>query len=686
MNLHHQEPTSSLRSERGQIAIFIALIFQVLFVFFAMIVNIGLIVHDKINLQNSVDLAAYYAAQRQAEILNAIAHENYKIRQAWKLLAFRIRVLGDLGFKEHPMAREAMGMEQDISAFGTSSARSLRVPFVCINHALWGGKSDQNLCYRSDLEIPPLPDDRKTIAPWVITTIIAQMVTQDARNVAGADCAKTGPLNFNLAIRWIQAYRIQIAKSKETIRMYADLLSQNPEDFKDVRGNSVKGGALKTLYGNLTRANGKSLNEVGPSGFRILNSLGGLKREEWLNEVPIYPLIAYADFKDLGGGACRGRNKYISDDKNGLPEHWSGDPTRTVDPFRFEPNVVTDLYHSTFGVEKNPWAMAYVGVYAETKPRKPYLPFGEPITLKAKAFAKPFGGRIGPWYYKKWPQGSLASKGNFDERIDMMAPIPMDVSGKVQATKAQEEETGIPNYSRFPGDTLGLASRASLSAFRKAIYNAKNSQPSKTLNPAQYSGTPAGNDGLAMAKVPEFADLNIPLPLLKYSAPWIREIELAAIAPDLFDITYYSIDRDAYNNYTDQSIKGNLIGNDPPLDIGSMSKEDGGRKDMMAQFLVMDKYADPGAFWFVRNPQHLLTAWAPSNAFQYNFPTDVFGKCPNYDLNKRSSQNVPGFCAQGGRVGYSVKIVSEDYLNSTNLPLGGEGNVGRLKNPPPADF
>ena len=68
-----------LRSERGQTSIFVALIFQVLFVLFAMALNIGMVVHDKINLQNSVDLAAYYAAQKQAEWLNVIAHTNYQI-------------------------------------------------------------------------------------------------------------------------------------------------------------------------------------------------------------------------------------------------------------------------------------------------------------------------------------------------------------------------------------------------------------------------------------------------------------------------------------------------------------------------------------------------------------------------------------------------------------------------------
>src|ERR1700722_2583132 len=92
-------------SQRGQAAIFVALMFNVLFVFFAMSINVALVVHDKINLQNSVDMAAYYAAAKQSEILNVIAHENYIIRQAWKLLAWRYRVLGTMGYYQPPDVR-----------------------------------------------------------------------------------------------------------------------------------------------------------------------------------------------------------------------------------------------------------------------------------------------------------------------------------------------------------------------------------------------------------------------------------------------------------------------------------------------------------------------------------------------------------------------------------------------------
>ena len=94
---------SLITGNKGQVALFVALIFQVLFLFFAMIVNVGLVVHHKINLQSSADMAAYYGAMKQAELLNTIGHINYQMRQSWKLLAWRYRVLGAAGDElRHP--------------------------------------------------------------------------------------------------------------------------------------------------------------------------------------------------------------------------------------------------------------------------------------------------------------------------------------------------------------------------------------------------------------------------------------------------------------------------------------------------------------------------------------------------------------------------------------------------------
>lgn len=66
-----------------------------------MLINVGIFVHHKINLQNSVDLAAYYGAMKQAAV-NAIAHINFQIRQSMKLMTFRYRHLGQFGDLQYP--------------------------------------------------------------------------------------------------------------------------------------------------------------------------------------------------------------------------------------------------------------------------------------------------------------------------------------------------------------------------------------------------------------------------------------------------------------------------------------------------------------------------------------------------------------------------------------------------------
>lgn len=682
MIFRHQGSTSMLKSERGQMAIFIALIFQVLFVFFAMIVNVGLIVHDKINLQNSVDIAAYYGAQRQAELLNAIAHQNYQIRQAWKLLSWRIRVLGDLGYKQHPMQQNYSGASnQDVSAFTQGNANSTGStwrPTVCIGHTLWG--TQQNICHTDNLIIPEMPSGRVIMPIGILGAInvLTALQVDRLKDSARADCESLGPLNFHLAITWISAYRFQVARSKELIRKYVEMLSADPSEFRDLTSQSVKMGTLKSLKYNLTRANEKSLEE---DKFRFFNSLaavpGGSKA--WINEVPIYPLVFYTDL--IKNGGCSARSKTINGGPGeNIPHHYGGQISTDLQSLRNEPMDPYDLYHSTFGVEKNPWAMAYVAVYAETKPRKPYLPFGEPITLRAKAFAKPFGGRIGPWFFKKWPMGSTRSVGNAGDKVDPLMPLPMDISN-ASFGSVSELELSVPNYSRFPGDKLGLLSKLALSAFKQKIAQAYRTNP---LSSSFYSGTPSGGDGLAAVSQANSSSTTQQQLQLGYRGPWIRDYEVAAIAPDLFDVTYYSIDRDSYKNYISKAIQSNIINpGDAPMDIGSFGTLPNAILKNIDDQVILANSLSAQTFWTIKSPAHLLTAWAPSGAFKYDFPSDVFGKCTD---GQQTSQAIPGMCARGGRVGYSVKIVSEDYLNSDQLALGGDDSKGKIINPPPKSF
>jgi len=73
-----------LKSQSGQVAIFVLMIFSLLFMFFGMAINIGMLVHHKINLQNAADMAALSAAAEQARILNMMGWKNYELRKNFK--------------------------------------------------------------------------------------------------------------------------------------------------------------------------------------------------------------------------------------------------------------------------------------------------------------------------------------------------------------------------------------------------------------------------------------------------------------------------------------------------------------------------------------------------------------------------------------------------------------------------
>ena len=84
---------------------------------------------------------------------------------------------------------------------------------------------------------------------------------------------------------------------------------------------------------------------------------------------------------------------------------------------------------------------------------------------------------------------------------------------------------------------------------------------------------------------------------------------------------------------------------------------------------------------------HALTSWAPKNLLDYSIDPDRLGKCT---ANVAGSDNDPkpptaGHCVAGGTTGYAVKMVSSDYLKSSELELGGKGITGSLINPPPPD-
>ncbi len=662
-------------------AVFIALFFQVLFVFFAMAINVGLVVHDKINLQNSVDFAAYYGAAKQAEILNQIAHINYQMRQNYKLLVWRYRVLGTLIRRGHPFRDGFLRPEGDI----TSSLP----PAVCVAGDYWHeyratDPIAMGFCTDIDINIPNIPP--VSTGGGIVGGMPSLIDMVDNVIVTGIEkCKEAAILNWAWAARMLAHFRVDGYVRKEKITLLAGNLSSPNNQFKDLRNELVETGVRNTFEYNLTESNRNGITK-----FEYFNSMtqGECSTpKRWLPEIRINPVIAYVNLTHVPGGAggCLGP---VSFNRGGgvpsglsevqfsryrdhiLMSHWQGEPS--------------GKFHSSVGFEKNPWCVVYSGVSASTEVRKPFSPGSGTVELKAHGFAKPFGGRIGPWYGKLWPQGARNSQaGSRSDLVDMLLPS-RDVPGGGGGSINPDDD--LANYSRFPGDGLGLKSGRAVSAMA-GTFSTQIPKPTGVGVPGPLAWSTYNH--LGDARIYSTGDSlarNTPLfPAVQ------RDFEVAAVAPDVFDALYCSIEPAYFDNYfTSAATNGGAFfqPNQKIYDFGST--KDGGQPLAPENFSVIEQVRKakelyhPGVNYFIKDWQHLLTSWHQKEVTDYNITSKKFGKCEAKVLDgKRSQFPTTGNCINGGRTGYSVKSVSMDFLLSSDHELsGGSGGKGPILNPP----
>ncbi|MCB0390740.1 MAG: hypothetical protein KDD58_05605, partial [Bdellovibrionales bacterium] len=181
-------------------------------------------------------------------------------------------------------------------------------------------------------------------------------------------------------------------------------------------------------------------------------------------------------------------------------------------------------------------------------------------------------------------------------------------------------------------------------------------------------------------------------------APKAREFEIAAIVPDLFDVTYYSIDANYRGNYgariqTNKAALGIPDGTVVRPDLGfreGIPDLQGYNIRRQIEFAKGSGMVIPKAFYFIQDFQHLLTAWVPGKGSStYPGPLDPtipFGVCSQADFSTNPNSEAPpnpGSCIAGGRVGYSVKLISGRYLRSNQFEMGSGSTKAPIKNPPP---
>ncbi len=691
------------KSQRGQISVFLALGFLVLFTMFAMTVNVAMVVHDKINLQNAADFASIYVAQRQAEMLNAIAHTNYQIRQAHKLLAYRYVVLGTAGIAG---SQAGQGESSDEGAPDPFAVKE-NFPFCIADNKILNfpnGTSD-NYCGSNLINIlggggfggiNALPVSN----PYQSSNYALRAFTQGLQAEIQTGFGFASAVNWYFVNNFLSAYRYQISYKKAVIKALARNLMRpivaGQGGMLDLYGQPVFEGARKTFEYNLS----ESSRRVGGFDIQIFNSLEGVGPDErvWLPQIATYITPVYIDFIASGasGAVPEIRYYHVQPSMYGDPTTRnridsnllsSADPTNVVMDLSFTDFPEGDNFEEILGFEKNPWYMVYNRVQAQTTSGALFAPTPN-VVLQAQAFSKPFGGRIGPWYGRDWPSGSDTSSSNKVE--------PLWPDRKVGTSRSTDprDPMFLPNAPKYPGDRIGFKSRLAQSSTNRLGVNNSDFNSKFSIN--DYTG-------ITYELIPGRNGQALPVD----GSARMRQRELAILAPDLFDITYYSIETNFHENYLegklDSWLPQELVFSGGVLSYqGDIWRDWGFQSDDpdLATFNVRRQFETPERgsgyaarmFYFLENTPdfiaNVLTSWVGGiDVGLYRTPADSqvrdrFGRCGAVYSSGGNGPNIPGECLDGGgRTGYSVKMVSREYLMSSEHRMS-PSSTGPIRNPP----
>ena len=710
-----------LRSAIGQVAIFVILIFQVLFILFAMAINIALVTHDKINLQNSVDMATLYGAQRQAEVLDVISHINFQMRQNYKLLAWRYRILGTVGhnnvapgaFYCPPKKGSNANTCADSRAQGGGIMQATYPEigffdkyFICTSVNKWGETGPgTDHCQNNGVSVTRIELPKVS---WLVPlTEIFSSAAHDLVRSFNTACSRASSTNAMLAHLFLTHFRLD---QKDRRLMLQEIFKETLAKGKDLDGKLIRKGALKTLKKNLTYANLKNFNE---SDFNVFNSFQGLSFRDFLEPIPVFPVLYFLETNST----CSGNLKTTMDSSFNNPvSRIYGSSPEAQGLFKqfmqFNQNLSTDFDKPLnslllgFAPKQTNKKTLYFGISTQISYSTlaqlffPFIGSTDTLSLKASAFSKPFGGKIGPT----------------KEADPLISKLIEAGSGGAASILPYLYQ---PNYSLFPGDKLGLLRRE----LHANQYLKKGSQADSTVPRASYYNLkhyrylfPTEGDTPARNPLPFDAlanNINSVSPKGNLLLP-ARLMELTAIAPDLFDLTYYSILNNYMETYFPRICK--LIGqssencNPEKRDniegatahFGAIRGDFGYpytntyresnrsalkttvslspfffhyRTDTKMRINPQQAvyYHENRPLYLLRDPAHTLTSWGPTTRKDrykhYGFPEKIFMKCQQPASKQQIKYLIPSSCAAGGRSGYSVKLIScEQVKRFSNRP------------------
>lgn len=470
-----------LRQVRGQVSIVIAMMILTFMLFFAFVVNTGMLVNAKINLQNAADVAAYAGAAVQARQLNQISFLNYELRRNYKKFLFRYYILGNLAQKGFPMSPGTGNREWKPAG----KFVDYKTPAVCITY-----KKEDNFCQMDELIKINIPNSGFDSTSQALRSILSQI-----EKIRLDNCDTIGRTNLNILFFWLYS-TVPDAQALE-----------KPDNQADAK--------MFTTIQEITRGLG-----LVPKSQLLKKRIDALA--SYVNQSPATALTKERADEMVESKDTAARERMLQafySAYHTLGEHTFPESTIRMDELLPEGDSQADLlrlnaitpdfsaYAVNFesmgdnsdckpklveipvakgsfiaGVFKDPTQQVHYAVRVSAQAKLLFSPFGD-LNLSAYSAARPFGSRIGP----DLPEGAFTAGGkqpngtyiSADSKSGKIPSLPLNASETWESNNVlgaiyqvmKPPESGV--QTAFTGEDIQKAMQAAMAPnpYEEGKYN-----------------------------------------------------------------------------------------------------------------------------------------------------------------------------------------------------------------------
>jgi len=387
------------KSEEGQISIMISMMIMTFILLFAFVINTGMLVNAKINLQNAADMAAYSGAAVQARQLNQISYLNYEMRRQWKKFLFRIYVVGNVSRDNFPRSPSSGGNSDYYWTNPNDPSGHISVPATCVIF-----NAQDNFCRNATLPATPLPPANPFDSISTALSNSLQAIEQIRQN----NCSSIASTNQILNTYWLYNTDPDLYYGFELPRGGADYTN----NYNLVRGLITGLGIVpKELTLKFRIQTLQAYLNAPPHSGLNLSTTQGLQngQDPPLNERAIQAF--YSAYYTLGDHTFDSSQVSLDELINSSLMLKLNPITASFDTFAFTHYVpppdgnphdctlqlqtIPVTAQLTLGFAKDPTILTYYAVRLRAKAHLLFSPLGD-LDLKAYSAAQPFGSRIGP--------------------------------------------------------------------------------------------------------------------------------------------------------------------------------------------------------------------------------------------------------------------------------------------------